>query len=107
MVKIIGSSNFKLGDKVIVKSTLQRMWQRREAKPGKPLKKYKSWEEKPIEERIGLFIGYRTLSNGFIEWEDEVGNIFFPKEYFKAALVVFSEREKPVLVNYSNLELVQ
>ena len=97
----------KLGDKVVVKSILQRMRQRREVKPGKPFKEYKLWEEKQIEERIGLFIGYRILSNGFIEWEDEVGNIFFPKEYFKAALVVFSEREKPVLVNYSNLELVQ
>jgi hypothetical protein len=47
----------------------------------------------------GLFIGIRTLYDGDREWwgEDE-GYTFKPRSHFRAALVVPSERENPVLV---------
>ena len=59
----------------------------------------KVWEAKPITPCDALYVGWRTLSNGRVTWEDsEVGYVFWPEEHFKAALVIFSEREKPVFV---------
>lgn len=59
----------------------------------------KVWEAKSITTRDALYVGWRTLSNGRVTWEgSEEGYVFWPEEHFKAALVIFSEREKPVLV---------
>lgn len=58
----------------------------------------KVWEACPCTPRLGVYIGYRTLVNGRREVEDEVGYIFTPTAYIRAALVVFSTRTKPVLV---------
>lgn len=63
----------------------------------------KVWEVEIIPPRLGIYIGYRTLVNGRREVEDEMGYVFEPKEYFRAALVVFSARTKPVLVPMSEV----
>jgi len=47
---------------------------------------YKVWVEtnKPVE---GLFLGTRTLHNGWREWNDECGYMFFTTESFQVALI--------------------
>jgi hypothetical protein len=64
----------------------------------------KYWDAWSIKPRTALYIGTRTLSNGERWWEDEVGNVYEPKTYFRAALVVFSAKEKPVFVPFASLE---
>jgi hypothetical protein len=64
----------------------------------------KYWEPTPITPRKGILIGYRNLSNGVRDWESEVGYIYTPKKYLRAAVVVFSDRENPVYVPVSAME---
>lgn len=88
----------EFGDKVVV----TEVYQRRGAASSGRSPKY--WERKSIQRRKGLYIGTRTLANGVTEWVgSEEGYCFFPREHFKAALVVFSERERPVLVPIDNI----
>ena len=54
--------------------------------------------------RHALYIGKRTLSDGYVEWWEEEGYAYTPERHFIAALVVFSERERPVLVPLDALE---
>lgn len=82
-----------LGDKVICTAKFVRVTRVRRGYSAD-----KVWEAWPTPPRTGTYIGYRTLANGRREFEEEVGYIFEPKEHFRAALVVFSERTKPVLV---------
>jgi hypothetical protein len=65
----------------------------------------KEWIIWPIKPRGAIFLGWRTLSNGVREWEDEVGAIFIPDKdgYLKAAMVCFSTRENPVYVPVESL----
>lgn len=60
----------------------------------------KEWFIWPIKPRDAIFLGWRTLSNGVREWENEVGAIYTPDKdgYIKAALVCFSPHENPVYV---------
>lgn len=94
------AERLKLGDKVVCTThylrlsraglkTDNKVWVKRFAYP------------KP---RAGLFLGYRTLQNGTRTYEDEVGYIFEPSEYIKAALVVFSEHTNPVYVPLDCME---
>jgi hypothetical protein len=48
----------------------------------------------------GIFIGWRTLTDGTAEWEDEVGYVFDADAASRqvAALVVYDKRRSPVLV---------
>lgn len=94
------------GATVTVSITLVRRY-RSELSPGRfggtYNKQRKLWEEKAITPRSGILIGYRNLSNGTREWESEVGYIYTPEEHFRAALVVFSDRENPVYAPISAL----
>jgi hypothetical protein len=85
----------KFGDTVVVGSVLRRY------KPGND---HNQWMPLPIKPREGLLIGWRTLSNGRVSWEDD-GAVYIPSEFFKAGLVVFNERSKPVFVPLSSLWL--
>jgi len=58
----------------------------------------KRWEPRAIELRDGIFIGWRTLSNGMREWRNDEGYCYTPAEYIGAALVVFSLHENPAYV---------
>jgi hypothetical protein len=91
----------KLGDKVTVSAVLHR---RQEYKGDRKWGVHKYWDAWEITPRAGLYIGGRTLSNGQRWYEDEVGAVYEPETYFRAALVVFSEREKPVFVPLDQLE---
>jgi len=83
----------KLGDKVICTAVLKR---RTQTIRGWHMKKF--WEPRAIKPRGGVYIGLRHLANGERWIEDEVGYVFETKERLRAALVVFSTRENPVLV---------
>ncbi len=93
-----------LGDKVTVSAVLHR---RQGHTEGKKWGVRKYWEPWTIPPRTGLYIGGRTLSNGQRWYEDDVGVVYEPETYFRAALVVFSTHEKPVLVPLDSLELSQ
>jgi len=91
----------EFGDKVAVNA----VYRRRGAASSGRWHTRKHWERVPIRLRIGLYIGTRTLSNGTTEnMGGEEGYVFHPSEHFKAALVVFSEREKPVLVPIGDMD---
>ena len=92
----------QLGDRVLCSAVL---WRRTEVRSRQNDRKY--WDTKTIEPREGVYIGMRTLANGERWWEDEVGYVFEPKEHFRAALVVFSERENPVLIPLDALQEAQ
>lgn len=94
----------KLGDKVNVTATLQR----RSRYLGRYQGTEKRWETKVLPNpRSGIYIGYRTLQNGKTVFEgSEEGYHFEPSEHFRAVLVVFSERERPVLVPMEALDLL-
>jgi hypothetical protein len=94
------------GATVTVRSTLHRRYRseiRNDRYGGTYRAELKVWEEKATEPRQGLLIGYRNLSNGTREYDSECGYLYIPKEYFRAAVVVFSERENPVYVPISGL----
>ena len=53
------------------------------------------WEN----QKTGLLIGWRTLSNGEVAAGSyDEGAVYYPKEHFKVGLVVFDERTNPVYV---------
>lgn len=88
------------GDRVKVTATLVRRQQY--VKAGVTRKFWKS-ETLPAP-RTGLLIGWRTISDGERMYEDEVGYVYEPQERQRAALVVFNERARPVLVPIDALE---
>lgn len=68
----------------------------------------KYWDVWAIKPRTALYIGARTLSNGVRWYEQEVGMVYEPRgERIRAALVVFSARERPVLVPFDALTEAQ
>jgi hypothetical protein len=54
----------------------------------------------PVE---GIYIGWRTYSNGEIEWSYDEPTVWHPKEYLKVALIVPSIREAPIPVLFSEM----
>jgi len=91
----------KLGDRV---TCIAVLW-RRTRYPDSGRRQWKYWDTKLITPREGIYIGTRTLFNGEREYiGSEEGVAFYPREHFRAALVVFSERENPVLVPIDGLE---
>ncbi len=83
----------KFGDTITVDAVYRRRLRVHERQTNE-----KFWDARAIKPREGIYIGQRTLSNGLRWFEDEVGMVYEPKHYFRAALVVFNERENPVLV---------
>jgi hypothetical protein len=90
----------RLGDKVTAKGTIRRTG---DYVPHGRDRAY--WV--PVvwkEPRTGVFIGWRNLSNGEIEHASyDEGAIYHPKEHFKVALVVFSERTNPQYVTLDTI----
>lgn len=68
---------------------------------------WKWWEVQPLSKpREALYIGYRTLQDGHADYiGPEEGTAFYPDRHYRAALVVFNERERPVLVPLDSLEV--
>ena len=63
---------------------------------------YNIWKEVDCVIR-GVFLGFRTLSNGTAIYNREEGVVYTPKEYFKCALVSPGPRQNPVYVPLNNL----
>lgn len=53
--------------------------------------------------RRGIYIGWRTLANGYRSWEDGIGWSFSPTDHLEAALVAYNPRRKPALVPFGAL----
>lgn len=91
----------RFGSRVICSAKLVR--RQRYKSDGYGTDKY--WHEQAIQPREGIYIGMRHLSNGVRIWiGSEEGWSYEPREYITAALVVFNERENPMLVPLSALE---
>lgn len=87
----------KLGDWLTVRTVLRR----RQRAAGREYTQ-KAWEAEPITPRRGMYIGWRTIRDGLTA--DEDGSIvFIPKSHRKAALVVFNEHSRPVLMPWEDL----
>jgi hypothetical protein len=46
----------------------------------------------------GVVIGWRTLSNGELEYYSDEPTMYHPKSHFKALLVVLNEKQNPIYV---------
>ena len=53
-----------------------------------------AFRARPVQ---GVFMGYRTRSNGRIEYNREY-TAWYPSDYFEVWLIVVNRRENPVLV---------
>jgi len=93
----------KFGNEV----TVSAVFKRRTKGQNMPDTVYKYWEKVRIKTRSGLFLGIRTISNGARDYDPDYGCVYRAKEYIKAALVVFSEREKPVYAPMENVEEIK
>ncbi|HLP30743.1 MAG TPA: hypothetical protein VK150_05235, partial [Geothrix sp.] len=62
------------------------------------------WRSEFRQPRTGILIGFRTLANGTIDLGDyDKPTTFKATEHFKAALVVFNAKTKPVFVHLDDL----
>lgn len=94
---------YKLGDKIIFNKFFERKTTRKPIGETSFIGRFKQWDIEHLKSpKEGLVIGYRTLSNGYTDFEDGVGTIFEQTESFKAMLVVFSMFKKPILVPIEN-----
>ena len=78
----------KMGDRVVI---TERYRKTRSGKYGVTQKRIPFGKE-------GLFIGQRTIKEGWREFDSESGWYFVPKNHIRVALVVYSENENPVYV---------
>jgi hypothetical protein len=61
---------------------------------------WRVWKPTKLKDdpRFGIFIGTRTLQNGYVDYDYDAGNIFVPKEYVTVALVCCGPRSNPIYV---------
>lgn len=90
-----------LGRAVTFTAILERGTQHAEAwhLPSKRL-----WVRVEGGQRAGVFVGWRTLSNGERDYEEESGYWYAGTEFFPAALVAYHPRRALVLVPFDALE---
>ncbi len=95
----------KTGDKITVQSRLRRCQGSRQYGKNTPYnRRYKSWQAVDLLPCEVLFLGYRTLSNGWTDWESECGYIYEHDKYIKAALVIrLDGRSNPFYVSREGL----
>lgn len=67
---------------------------------------YKTWEKAAPVSDSGLFLGYRTLSNGFTEFLFDEGPAWTGQGYIRVALVSFGLKTNPVYVALDAIEEV-
>ena len=60
------------------------------------------WIDEAMPETHGIFLGYRTTSEGRYWYEDG----YIPVKYKKVALVAYHERKNPVFVLPEHLSIV-
>jgi len=90
---------YTLGQKITVESQLKRISKFVQEGDVPWRTEYKVWDDQKLRQPIkGMVIGVRNLSNGKNCYEKEIGNVYTPKEYFKALIVVYKLSRKPILV---------
>jgi hypothetical protein len=96
----MGKDQPKFGDVVSIKEKYKRVWGQRQSNyGGTPHNAHtKEWKRVPFVHDSCLFLGYRMISNGWNEYEYEVGYVFAAIESFKAALVCPGPNKNPVYV---------
>lgn len=97
--------DIKFGDWIIVDSKLRRCCKYREQKICGFTRKerYKFWKSIKIKEKKVVFLGTRTLMNGFTNYDFDYGYYFEHEEAIKAALVCENSRNNPFYVLYENI----
>lgn len=105
-------NKIKFGAKVSCKQKLIRYQER--AKDGNfPNRYLKGWRRGKCINSIkqkqfnGLFIGYRTVQEGYTEINGEYGPFFVPVNYKKVALVVKDENTNPVYVHLEDIQEIE
>lgn len=89
----------QFGDHVRVKNELRRRYE-----GGKKVWRPFAFSVQPW---VGIFLGYRTLYDGRVEWiGEEEGNAFIPTNHYRVALVCRSERHNPVYVALEDVEVL-
>ena len=93
--------NYQLGQKVIITQVLKRTIEyRKENETDYRSTRHKFWKVTDLKKpREVMIVGVRTLSNGITQYDSEAGNMYDPKDYFKALLVTGTLREKPFFTN--------
>jgi len=108
----------KFGQRVTIDQKYSRWWKKRKDPrklnilPSGRKYEYKFWKADilPINNktgksaRRGIFLGYRTLRNGFLDRDYQEGTTFDTHESFKVALVCLSEHENPIYVPLENVK---
>jgi len=89
-----------LGKKITVNYRLKRVTKFSEFNEHGRRRRLKIWEPRLTEILDVIVVGKRTLSNGTTYYEEGYGNIYEPKEYFTALLVVRTLKESPFYINY-------
>lgn len=67
---------------------------------------WKVWKPTKLRDdpRFGVFLGTRTLQNGYTDYDYDNGNTFIPKEYVTVALVCCGPRTNPIYVPLEALQ---
>lgn len=90
------SDEIQLGTKVTFDKYLRRVSNR-----GR-----KTWETTPLLAE-GVLIGVRTLANGRREGGWEEPWYFIPSEHFRAYLIAYDLRRKPVYVRPADVRMIE
>lgn len=94
----------EFGDRVFVSAKLTRF---QDFRRGFDAISKREWQRlKFLNPRKALYVGYRTLANGYME--DVHGyEEWIPKKYIRVALVIFNERENPVYAFFEDVEKLE
>jgi len=85
------------GYTVSISTKYKRVTRRKPEENGRS-KLWRIWDKEEYYKNDCIFLGYRTLSNGTVEYEDEVENYFYAQDSFKVALVCPGPNLNPVYV---------
>lgn len=94
---------YEMGDKIIFDKFFKRVTTYKKQGGSARDRRFKQWDISTFKTpKKGIVIGYRNLSNGFTDYNQEAGTMFTQTECFKAMLVVFSMYKKPILIPVDN-----
>jgi hypothetical protein len=92
---------YKLGQEIIINSRLQRVSEYRRVETGSFNRRYKLWKQVRLKEcQTVIVVGVRTLFDGYVDYDPEVGSMFSQENHFKAILVTSKLSQKPFYVKY-------
>jgi hypothetical protein len=92
-----------LGARITVVARLKRELTR---EPGSPNYRLKAWLRRPLGEwRPAIIVGYRTLSDGLVDYMGEDGVAYTPRRHYKAALVAFDVRRAPFFAHLDDIKV--